>query len=1545
MFKLLTRKSKQIHALFTIFLLLFQNLAPLFFLVPTAKAQTSVNSVALSFDSESNQLTLSGEAAEPVEYLITYDDNDETTPVDAITGLTNLENNKFNTDLFVGTCSTDDSCTKDTITKGTLNFKNTSYEASFEIKDGQLWLKEGNIFKTTDLETGKTYVAPQNNQVTVTFTKLPENAGNLMIEEVILSDEQVAALGAASNVAYDITSNMENGSFEYDLTLPVPENIEGETKVVFAENVSELAQAQEVTSEVVSDDQVKAEGLNHFTVFVVVPADIVPSNIFSATQQGWRLTKSGNANVVLADSASSGVPINFGPDVIKMNRPGGGGTNRSYLGYYPTGKKLSDIEEVKWNRYTKSGSDTYLNIFITSNTSLDTATVVYSPSIVANTWEQETFNSSTTGIQIRVNGNNGQNISWTNLMNNYGNWNISNHCLDLVTCGLGGNGFIGGIVLVSGSSNSNTGTQEHYYDGITLKMGGTDFYDFVDSLPDTDGPTTPTLVSPANSTTLSTNNFDFEWNDSTDASLPITYEFQSSLNPAQVDGVLTTGLWHSGVLPTSMIHSSGAPDGTWYWQVRAKDNVGNYSEWSEIWAVTLDTVGPQAPTITLPNEDQYFATTPILNQWTIPSDASGINHYRIEYQYDDGHTFSGAPYRETTVNYRNHAPTTGEQGGVKFRVQAFDNNGHEGAWSDWRHYYYDASKPSVDLVFSGTGLAFKSFQAVFSEAVNPADATNPANYYLSNWPGAGGSGDLVGDATITYDETSKTATITFIHGDWYVSPEQLWGVQNIHDLAGNLLTANPYQKYSTIMVPPVTTDSGTDANWHNTPVTVTLNCSDVSGSGCKTTYYTVDGSEPTTSSATGNSVTLNTDGIHTIKYFSIDNAGNVESTKTAANTVKIDMTAPDVPALLSPANNAVVKGATLVNDWSDVADVHHYIYESYHNSTATSLRWHEEPTQSKKSATNVANTTFWWRVRAVDAVGNQSAWSPLWKVTVDNNAPDVAITAPTEDILSGTIAIHGTITDSNPHHYWFVVENFIGTQVAGPGTVNDTTSFTNKHLLDWDTTLVADGIYTIKLEARDAADNNDSGSSHWKTVTVDNTVPSSIITNYNLADGGSIETNEFTGLIEGTATDLTSGINHVLLSISHLDFGADESETTYWDATASAWVATESMFSATGTNVWNYQLTDVPNGIYNITSHAVDNAGNVENTYNIRIVYDKTIPEVALAINPTSPDGDNGWYRYIKPTITLTASDNYNLDHIEYQWNSTSGTWTTYVNPFVTPSEGQNILYYRSIDSVGNVSGLGIKEVKYDKTNPAGEPLEVKVDNVTSNTADATWKKPTDDSDVSHYRVVWRHENGTEYSVETGKDDFAHQLDKLFNGLWTLTVQAVDSAGNFTEKKIDFRVGPGPGSSGSTTGGSVLGATTSTTNGTAPFITQTSGDEDEATATSDQGSNAANNQPEGAVLGATTCNGLESYLPIILLVAQLLVLLAVEVLNRDAGVGKLVASIAITVAMIPLYYLLRNPDCFTQGSGLDVINNWFAGITIATGLAAKLIGKSLFEEK
>ena len=87
-----------------------------------------------------------------------------------------------------------------------------------------VWEKGDNGKQTTTeaVVLGTTYVAPKNEDVTVVFTKLPEHPGTLSIEEVELSSEQVVELGALSDTAYDVTSSMENGTFVYVLTLPVP---------------------------------------------------------------------------------------------------------------------------------------------------------------------------------------------------------------------------------------------------------------------------------------------------------------------------------------------------------------------------------------------------------------------------------------------------------------------------------------------------------------------------------------------------------------------------------------------------------------------------------------------------------------------------------------------------------------------------------------------------------------------------------------------------------------------------------------------------------------------------------------------------------------------------------------------------------------------------------------------------------------------------------------------------------------------------------------------------------------------------------------------------------------------------------------------------------------------------------------------------------------------------------------------------------------------------------------------------------------------------
>jgi hypothetical protein len=228
----------------------------------------------------------------------------------------------------------------------------------------------------------------------------------------------------------------------------------------------------------------------------------------------------------------------------------------------------------------------------------------------------------------------------------------------------------------------------------------------------------------------------------------------------------------------------------------------------------------------------------------------------------------------------------------------------------------DNVNPTVDLAFPTIGPAGTSFQAVFSENVNQSEAENPANYFLNNWPTAGGSGDLVGDATISYNSTTYTATITFTDPNWYVSPEQQWGVQNIHDVTGNLMTTTPYTEYSTPMVAPVTTDSGTDNNWHHN-FTVTFTCSDVAGSGCYKTYYKVNGGSATE----GNSVTLTTDGTYVVTYYSQDNAGNTEEEKSTEFSVKIDSTSPILTLPANITEEAVSASGNVVNFTATATDI------------------------------------------------------------------------------------------------------------------------------------------------------------------------------------------------------------------------------------------------------------------------------------------------------------------------------------------------------------------------------------------------------------------------------------------------------------------------------------------------------------------------------------------------------------------------------------------------------------------------------------------------
>ena len=141
------------------------------------------------------------------------------------------------------------------------------------------------------VELNKEYVAPQNSDVKLTFTKLPDPAGNIKIEEITLTEDQIKQTGSLSNKAYDITSDMKDGDFSYNLSLPIPESsIDKSVEVKFAEDISSIASAEKVENELTkSDTSVSVASLDHMTIFVVSGASTTAAviSLVSILDPSW----------------------------------------------------------------------------------------------------------------------------------------------------------------------------------------------------------------------------------------------------------------------------------------------------------------------------------------------------------------------------------------------------------------------------------------------------------------------------------------------------------------------------------------------------------------------------------------------------------------------------------------------------------------------------------------------------------------------------------------------------------------------------------------------------------------------------------------------------------------------------------------------------------------------------------------------------------------------------------------------------------------------------------------------------------------------------------------------------------------------------------------------------------------------------------------------------------------------------------------------------------------------------------------------------------
>lgn len=480
------------------------------------------------------------------------------------------------------------------------------------------------------------------------------------------------------------------------------------------------------------------------------------------------------------------------------------------------------------------------------------------------------------------------------------------------------------------------------------------------------------------------------------------------------------------------------PDGTYYIQVGAQDQAGNWSV-NATRTINVDRTAPGIPTaaFTADNTGKVVDNGGATNSKNFTFNLSnpgldGVVHYQLKYWND----ISGSPY-----------------------------DGEANAWSP------------TDL------SSYSSSLGVYNDQFTQGDGTH--YFAFSACDAAGNCSAYSAPFTITYDTTRPNVS--------FVSPTDFSG----------LLSPGPN----------VTVDASDPGSGLSTLVIHVYNSSNTLLGTCGTATAAELSAGSMSCDLSGLS-----NGVYYIKVGAFDNAGN--NTTISSGNFTIDNNVLAAPVLTSPGDGAVVNGAILTNSWGSVANGDKYEYESFNSSnTSATPRYDATYPGISKTATNVADgTVFYWRVRAIDQYGQTGPWSnggSLWEVTVDNVAPVVAITAPSGGAnLRGTVTVSGTVTDANPDHYYLVVKDSHGNVVAGPGTVYTA----NVADYRWDTTGVADGTYTIDLEARDAASNKGSNSTQTIQVTVDNTAP----TTPTASPGAGTYTS--TQLVSLTSSDSGSGV-------------------------------------------------------------------------------------------------------------------------------------------------------------------------------------------------------------------------------------------------------------------------------------------------------------------------------------------------------------------------------------------------------------------------------------
>jgi len=560
-------------------------------------------------------------------------------------------------------------------------------------------------------------------------------------------------------------------------------------------------------------------------------------------------------------------------------------------------------------------------------------------------------------------------------------------------------------------------------------------------------PPTPTLLSPANDSVITSLPIIFDWSDVSDSlSPPVMYQLQISTDPNFAIIRLSSNTFNSQCVVNNLL------SGTYYWRVCAKDNAGNRSNWSEgrkiiVSVSNVDIMPPEAPKLHSPDNYATLTSLSIVFKWYEVIDESLPITYEL--QVDNNSSFESPVISLYNLQGTTCTVKINNNGLYYWRVRAKDGSGNVSEWSFPRSFTVDVENVPIVIEIKNS-----SFESELNNWVqNPTDGS--ATYSVD---------------TLVKHTGSKAVKITSTAPS---TKPHIWQASN----ENSIIPGKSYKFWVWVKTNNVakTTSSPEDGVgirllWANNFFSQIYNTNYIEGpTGTTNGWVKISTTVVAPQNAQRVQVALFLRNATGTAWF--DDVNEYEE-------ITIDTTPPPAPRLLYPENGANVSpNAIITFRWNSIEDEQsnpcRYHLQVDNNQDFSSPELNIELTTLYHTLTLqntfVPGETYFWRVRAVDNVGNAGDWSETrsFKIISENNV------GVEEEIKKNDVRFSNFIvakqSNNNVHLYYDIatpckvsIEVF---GLAGELVERFNIGYKEKgrYFVNWNIKDVPSGIYIVKF--------------------------------------------------------------------------------------------------------------------------------------------------------------------------------------------------------------------------------------------------------------------------------------------------------------------------------------------------------------------------------------------------------------------------------------------------------------------------------------------------